>query len=97
MAPNLVTSKSRWGKTGGLMRGRIAGNCDQGSVSGVNPVKLDGTIANADRSLGPANTPVQAATPATPRPFMRSRLFIVFIIIILYFLDFTSKTVHFIY
>src|SRR6266852_8964082 len=73
------------------MRAKIAGSWDHGSSSGLNPGNSGGsTDANVDTILEPANTPVQATSPAAPRPFIRSRLFIIFIII-LYFLDFTSK------
>src|ERR1051326_5413966 len=45
-APNFVISKSRLGKTGGLMRARIRGTSDQGSVSAAK-TSIAGTASAA--------------------------------------------------
>src|SRR5258708_10678211 len=78
MAPNFVTSKSRAGKTGGLMRARIPGNNDQGPSLPASKAGKRDVAVKAASSLGAANAPLQAASPAAAsRPFISSRLFIV--------------------
>src|SRR5689334_6186271 len=41
LAPNLVISKSRLGKVGGLMRARIRGTSDHGSAAAANTSTAD--------------------------------------------------------
>src|SRR5689334_20029756 len=66
MAPNLVTSKSRFGNTGGLIRARMAGSCDQASCPAAGAV-----IAEINLAL--ANAPDHMTSPVAPAPLRNSR------------------------
>src|SRR5580765_643317 len=77
-APNRVTSKLRSGNVGGLIRARMAGSSNQGSVAaGAYAGKFagDGRTVRADKRLGRTSTPLDAAIPTAPRPLINSRRF----------------------
>src|SRR5262249_4908204 len=62
IAPNLVISNSRLGKTGAFIRARIAGNCDQGSSTVGNH---SGTASRPNPGRARSGVRSIAAPPAT--------------------------------
>src|SRR5262245_7059337 len=73
--PNLVTSKLRSGNVGALIRARIAGNSNQGSVAaGAYAGKCagDGRTVRPDKKLARVKIPLDAAIPRAPRPLINS-------------------------
>src|SRR5579871_5506130 len=79
-----MTSKSRSGNTGDLIRARIAGNSDQASTEGGPHRARSGTTrVSAESKPGLASIPPENAIPAALMPLIKFRRFVPFLAIIL--------------